>query len=295
MTYGLDLVYTSSILLIGTSVLILSYLLQKSTSEVEEDDRDFLDPLPPMLGIIWPLVLLLSNTLVQFYSNHYLDQLEKKLQKTGVSYILNAEQFVALRYVAGIICCALSLLIIASLNPKQGALLIILLATSGGFMFPLAWLSDTRRRREKDVIKTLPVYLDFITMAVEAGLNLAGALQQAMSKGPDGAMKNEFSILMRDLRAGVTRADALKRMSDRILVKDVTSFVNAMVQAEKMGSSMAKTLRLQADQRRTERFQRAEKQAMQAPVKLIFPLIAFIFPVTFIVLGFPILMKFLGT
>ena len=131
-------------------------------------------------------------------------------------------------------------------------------------------------------------------MAVEAGLNLPGAVQQAMSKGPDGALKNEFSIVMRDLRSGLSRSDALKRMSDRLDINDITSFVNAMVQAEKMGSSMAKTLRLQSDQRRTERFQRAEKQAMQAPVKLIFPLIAFIFPVTFIILGFPIAMKFLS-
>ena len=73
----------------------------------------------------------------------------------------------------------------------------------------------------------------------------------------------------------------------------ISFFVNAMVQAEKMGSSMATALRIQSEQRRTERFQRAEKVAMEAPVKLIFPLIMFIFPVTFIVLGFPIAMKFL--
>ena len=131
-------------------------------------------------------------------------------------------------------------------------------------------------------------------MSVEAGLNLSGALQQAMQKGPDGPLRNEFSIVMRDLRAGVTRAEALKRMAERLDVEDITRFVNAMVQAEKMGSSMAATLRIQSEQRRTERFQRAEKKAMEAPVKLIFPLIVFIFPVTFIVLGFPIVMKFLA-
>jgi tight adherence protein C len=161
-------------------------------------------------------------------------------------------------------------------------------------MFPLVWLSDSRKRREKAVIRALPVYLDFITMAVEAGLNLTGALQQAMQKGPKGPLRNEFGVVLRDLRAGITRADALRRMSDRLQVSDITGFVNAMIQAERMGASLAAALRLQSEQRRNERFQRAEKMAMQAPVKLIFPLIVFIFPVTFIVLGFPIVMKFLA-
>ena len=219
--------------------------------------------------------------------------MERNLQTTGVGYLLNAEQFVALRMVAAIITFLLALLMVAALNPNQ-ALLILAISPLAGYLFPLVWLSDTRKRREISVIRALPVYLDFITMAVEAGLNLPGALQQAMQKGPDGALKNEFNILMRDLRSGVSRGDALKRLAARLDITDITSFVNAMVQAEKMGSSMAKTLRLQSDQRRTERFQRAEKQAMQAPVKLIFPLIAFIFPVTFIVLGFPIVMKFLN-
>jgi tight adherence protein C len=131
-------------------------------------------------------------------------------------------------------------------------------------------------------------------MAVEAGLNLTGALQQAMQKGPKGPLRNEFGVVLRDLRAGITRADALRRMVDRLQVNDITGFVNAMIQAERMGASLAATLRLQSEQRRNERFQRAEKMAMQAPVKLIFPLIVFIFPVTFIVLGFPIVMKFLA-
>jgi tight adherence protein C len=83
-------------------------------------------------------------------------------------------------------------------------------------------------------------------------------------------------------------------MADRLDIKEVTSFVSSMIQAEKMGSSMAAVLRVQADQRRNERFQRAEKLAMEAPIKLVGPLIIFIFPVTFIVLGFPIAMKFMS-
>lgn len=285
-------VYLVSVLSIGAGIALLAYLLNKMLPDVVADDRTHMDPPPAGLKVIWPLILMVSILVENFYTNKVLDQIEKKLQTTGVSYILTAEQFVALRFVAAMITLLLSIIIIAALNPS-GALLILSLAALGGYMFPLVWLSDTRKRREIAVIRALPVFLDFTTMAVEAGLNLSGALQQAMIKGPDSPLRNEFAIVMRDLRSGVTRSEALKRMAQRLDIADINTFVNAMVQAEKMGSSMATALRIQSEQRRTERFQRAEKVAMEAPVKLIFPLIMFIFPVTFIVLGFPIAMKFL--
>jgi len=129
---------------------------------------------------------------------------------------------------------------------------------------------------------------------VESGLNLQGALGQAMEKAPPGPLRNEFAIVLRDLRSGLSRAEALRRMADRLDISEITSFVSSIVQAEKMGASLATVLRLQSEQRRSERFLRAEKMAMEAPVKLVGPLIIFIFPVTFIVLGFPIVMKFMA-
>jgi tight adherence protein C len=177
---------------------------------------------------------------------------------------------------------------------KGGQPIWVLFTVILGFVLPDIWLNDTRKRRELGVIRAMPTYLDFITMAVEAGLNLQGALGQAMENAPPSPLRNEFGIVLRDLRSGLPRAEALRRMADRLDIKEVTSFVSSMIQAEKMGSSMAAVLRVQAEQRRNERFQRAEKLAMEAPIKLVGPLIIFIFPVTFIVLGFPIAMKFMS-
>ena len=132
-----------------------------------------------------------------------------------------------------------------------------------------------------------------MVMSVEAGLNMAGAISQAVAKGPAGPLKSEFAFVLRDLRAGLTRAEALRRMEERLRLPQISSFVSAVIQAERMGASLGSTFRAQAEQRRAERFQRAEQLAMEAPVKLIFPLVAFIFPVTFLVLVFPIAMKFL--
>ncbi len=288
-----DTFYLLSIVLFGACVMIFSYITQTSAPEIEEDDRTYMDPVPGGLKMIWPLILLVSMVIENIFSNAYFDKIEKKLHRTGVNFMLTAEQFVALRFTAALICFVLALLMVLSLQPEKHGMLMIFLVTLGGFFFPLVWLSDKRKRREQDVIRALPVYLDFTTMAVEAGLNLSGALQQAMNKGPDGPLRQEFSIIMRDLRAGVSRSEAFKRMAERLDMPDISSFVNAMVQAEKSGSGMASTLRIQSEQRRNERFQRAEKQAMEAPVKLVFPLIVFIFPVTFLIVGFPIAMKIL--
>ncbi len=178
---------------------------------------------------------------------------------------------------------------LGSLDPTM-----LLLGVIGGFFLPTLWLRDARIRRDKAVLKTLPTYLDFITMSVEAGLNLTGAINQAMDKGPVGPLRHEFYMVVRDLRAGLPRAEALRRMEKRMGLLEITSFVGTVIQAEKMGARLGEALRIQAEQRRTERFQRAEKLAMEAPVKLIGPLLLFIFPVTFIVLGFPIVMKFIG-
>jgi len=116
-----------------------------------------------------------------------------------------------------------------------------------------------------------------------------------MEKGPSGPLRHEFFLVVRDLRSGLSRSEALRRMDARLGMSEITSFVGTVIQAEKMGARLGSALRAQSEQRRTERFQRAEKLAMEAPVKLIGPLMMFIFPVTFIVLGFPIAMKFLNS
>ena len=132
-----------------------------------------------------------------------------------------------------------------------------------------------------------PLILISSPMCVEAGLNFQGALGQAMEKAPPGPMRNEFAIVLRDMRSGLARAEALRRMAGRLDITEITSFVSSIIQAEKMGASLAAVLRVQADQRRNERFQRAEKTAMQAPVKLVGPTYHIYFSSDFYHLRFP--------
>ncbi len=243
--------------------------------------------------LIWPLVLFLEYHVTSKIDSEKLEKMTNRLNLSGVSFLMTAEQFYALKIVSDFIVAGL--VILMQLMLKDFSLTYLTLGLLLGFYYPDIWLSDARKKRFKLVQKAMPMFLDFITMAVEAGLNLTGALNQVVQKGPEGALKQEFFMVVRDLRSGLPRAEALRRMEARLQMPEVSSFVGTVIQAEKMGASLGKALRSQAEQRRTERFQRAEKQAMEAPVKLIGPLMMFIFPVTFIVIGFPIAMKFLSS
>jgi len=287
-----SLQFDIAVLSTGLFIFFSFWFFRQLQNMVMEEDRSYMDPLPLGLKVIWPAIQIISFFFCSLLPYEMMERIEKKLSHTGVSYLLTAEQFVAVRIIS--IFCGFIFGVIALAALEKDLPIVILVTTILGYLLPDMWLRDTRIRRENAIIRAMPVYLDFITMSVEAGLNLQGALGQAMEKAPPGPLRNEFGIVLRDLRAGLPRSEALRRMADRIDVKEVTSFVSSMIQAEKMGSSMANVLRIQAEQRRSERFQRAEKLAMEAPIKLVGPLIMFIFPVTFIVLGFPIAMKFLN-
>jgi tight adherence protein C len=278
-------------LLFGFCTLLTLYALTRLRQEVPQEDREYMDALPPILRLIWPLVRFLEYHITSFMPAAALERTHEKLQLSGVGYLMNAEQFFAVRILSMLGTFVFVYYCLDMLHKQAPEYLV--LAILAGFYYPSLWLGDVKGRRYKEVQRTLPVYLDFITMAVEAGLNLTGAINQAMDKGPAGALRHEFYMVVRDLRSGLPRADALRRMERRLRMSEITSFVGAVIQAEKMGARLGAALRSQAEQRRTERFQRAEKQAMEAPVKLIGPLLMLIFPTTFIVLGFPIAMKFL--
>jgi tight adherence protein C len=160
-------------------------------------------------------------------------------------------------------------------------------------VLPWAWLRDARRRREWEIVRDLSVYVDMLTLALEAGGALSVALRVATERMPDSALRRAFHRVQNDLRAGRSRADALRALAQRVDSPPVTSLVAALVQAESSGGSLTGVLRSQSEQRLNERFARAEKLALEAPVKLLAPLILCIFPCTFLVLAFPVMVRLL--
>ncbi|MEZ0600649.1 type II secretion system F family protein [Paraburkholderia sp. IW21] len=281
-------------LLVSFGVVLVVALCLKSvsglTAVVSDEDRTYLDPLPKPLRMLWPLVNFVAHHFGHIFGDKLVEKTEDQLRLTSLLFLMNARQFLSLSLVSSILVTLVALVLMLALG--MFSLWVLIGAALLGYFYPRIWTRDVRRRHVAAILKHLPIYLDFLTLGVEAGLNINGAIQKAVEKGPEGPLRREFEHVLRDLKSGLNRTEALRRFDERQRVKEVTNLVGAVVQAERMGAGLAKTLRFQSVQRRVERFQRAEKQAMEAPVKLVFPLLMFIFPVTFIVLGFPIAMKF---
>lgn len=167
----------------------------------------------------------------------------------------------------------------------------LLLALS--LFYPGWWLRQARRQRHEEIERALPFVLDLLTLSVEAGIDFMTAVRRIVERREPDALGEELIRVFRQIQVGKTRREALRDMAQRVNHPDLYAVTNALVQADELGSSIGTALRLQADQMRVRRYQRAEKLANEAPVKLLFPLIAFIFPAVFIVLMGPILMELL--
>lgn len=165
------------------------------------------------------------------------------------------------------------------------------LAAASGAALPCMALRDRIRTRQRQVLRELPGYLDLLTLALEAGCALNSALQMAVQRSPASPLRMALERSLQEMRAGSQRAEALRRLERRVGVAALGAAVAAIVQAEATGVSLAPVIRAQALRGTRERFARAEKLAMEAPVKMLAPLVLCIFPCTFIVIGFPIAVR----
>jgi tight adherence protein C len=282
-------------LLFGVAGALLVWLLARAVVTIPPEDRQYKDAPPLAFRLMWWPIQWCSHAIGRFVAEDGAAALPVKLRKAGLDFSISAAQFVSARLMCALLVAIVFCWMLGSLA-QAGAMAYLQAGLAGalcGWIYPAIWLKDRIAQRRSLLQKSMPFYLDIITLCVEAGLNLQGALLAGVEKGPPGALRDEFQRVLRDIRAGKGRAASLRAMGERINEPSVVNFVSAVIQAERVGMNLGPVLRAQADQRRAERFLRAEKLAMEAPVKLLFPLIAFIFPCTFIVLFFPLVMKLL--
>ncbi|WP_235737500.1 type II secretion system F family protein [Nocardioides alcanivorans] len=167
----------------------------------------------------------------------------------------------------------------------QSAPVIVLGLAAGaalGFFAPNIWLYNTAVKREEALLKELPDAIDLLTISVEAGLGFDAALQQVARK-TEGPLAGELARVLQEMQIGRSRADALRALGERTQVKDLKTFVSAMVQADAVGIPVGQVLRVQSSEMRTKRRQRAEEKAGQVPVKIMVPVILFILPCLLII------------
>jgi len=272
--------------LAALAVVVFIVSTRQIVAEVPQDNRQYMDPPPKFYRFTWPLVLVMAHHFGWLLREGASARMRDSLLRAGQDYTLTPAQFFAGKLLAAIVVALVLGFTMSQVH--QSALTYALAGAVFGHYWPEMWLRDMAKSRNLRILKGLPFFLDIVTMAVEGGLNLSSALQTAVDKMPPGPLVAEVNRLLREVRAGKPRTDAMRDMAARLDFGPIGSLVSALVQGEMMGSSLGPILRAQSEQRRTERFQRAEKLALEAPVKMLGPLIMCIFPCTFIVIGFPI-------
>lgn len=280
----------------GLAVALVAGVFARAVFSLPPDNRQYLDPPPWGFRLVWWPIRLVAAVLQRCWPAAWWRPTQQRLQAAGLTHHLNPAQFQASRWVCATVVAGSAFWVAhtyaawgLAMQPRWA----VGLGALAGYLYPGVWLRDRLERHRRAVVQALPFLLDTTTLCVEAGLTFHGALQQAVAHGPAGPLRDELLRVLRDIRAGKTRADSLEAMAQRLNEPGLTQLCQAVLQAERLGMALGPILRAQADQRRQERFLRAEKLAMQAPVKMLFPLIAFIFPATFIVLFFPIAIRFM--
>ena len=303
-------------LLIGLLVFFLLWALigifQETASEAYEIQEKEEEVESPILKLLLPLARIFANLLrplfrgekgptilfqqdqsfrLSDYFFRFTSQwrrfIQKRLIGAGLQDKLDPLEIVGLQFVGLLLGLAFGGYVYFMLGSTTflsiGALL--------GFFLPLLSISEKAAARKQEIQIALPYVLDLLTLSVEAGMDFTQALQRIIATSPRNALTEELARMLQQIQIGKPRQEALREFAERTDLEDARSIVQALIQADELGSPLGPILRIQAEQLRTKRAQRAEKLAQEAPVKMLAPLIGCIFPTVFIILFGPIIIK----
>jgi tight adherence protein C len=238
-----------------------------------------------------PILRGIARGLNRLTPQRNLEVMRHRLDVAGNPNDWTVVDFLGVRGLSALVFLGISVFI-ASFSHGNPVFILLLVCsfTLLGFYMPLVWLNLKARARQTEIQKALPDALDLLTISVEAGLGLDASIQKVTYKW-DNELSRGFARVLTEVRVGKLRRDALRDMADRMDVPDVTNFVAAVIQAEQLGVSITNVMRIQSEQMRIKRRQRAQEKAQQAPIKMLIPLAFLIFPSMFIVLLGPAVLR----
>jgi tight adherence protein C len=241
--------------------------------------------------VLAPATTRLASIPLKLNPRMNIEAIGARLLAAGLAQRISSSSFLAIKGGA-MIGCALLGLVFAALASFVSAIVLLPVLAVIGFIGPDFILSSRVRKRRDAVRSALPDALDLLAVSVEAGLGFDGAVTK-LTEHMSGPLIDEFGLLLSEIRMGESRQTALRNMASRIGAPELSSFVRAVVQADQLGISLGRILRVQATDTRLRRQAAAEEKAMKAPIKMLFPTVLFIFPALFVVLLGPALMSIL--
>ena len=231
------------------------------------DGRKTERKIPLLMRLLLPLV----PNLARFVSGRAFErprrEAEWMLVAAGLEGLLSATEFVALKFLMPLVCggaWCLSLVFLGTLVPdsffSQNLFVLCLLGVAWFYVYPLVWLRGALRRRHLEITRALPFVLDLLTLSVEAGMDFMGALQRNCARRRLDALNEELIRMTREIQVGTPRRVALRNMAARVRLPDLKGVTHALIQADELGVSIGSILRIQSEQLRGRRFDRAEKR-----------------------------------
>lgn len=253
------------------------------------DERQVLLRTSPLDRILLPVVRALGRRVRAVTPAGWVSSLDRRVRLAGSPAAWSVERALALKLVLAVTGgLALPVVTGAALSPKLIGAAVV--AAWVGYVLPDALLHARGRERQKLILRELPDTLDQLTISVEAGLGFDAAVARVATSG-DGPLAEELRRVLAEVKVGVPRSDAFRRLLERTDVYELRHFVLALQQAEQYGLPVARVLRIQSGELRLKRRQRAEEEAMKIPVKIVFPLVFCIFPALFVVLLGPAMIR----
>jgi len=257
----------------------------------EEENVTDARQLPFSERLLVPFKTKLKNEVSRKTPKGVFEQLELKAERAGEPYGIGATGWIVIRIICAVIIpVSAVLLMVDSEYAIAMRVLLVICSFAAAWLLPNLLLDYYIRNRGKVLTRQLPDALDILTVSVESGLSFDSAVVKLVEKSKNDIAK-EFEKVISEVQLGKTRRDALKNMAQRCDADDVRVFISAIIQAEQLGVSIGRVLRIQAEQIRTKRRQRAEELAIKAPVKMIIPLVLFVFPGLFVVILGPALIQ----
>ncbi len=279
---ALSLAVTIRLVLGGKRIRALERLRLLGIEDLREDDEDILKR-PFLDRTVGAFLRSVVAAIGQATPGRVLGAVEERLDRAGNPNNVKPNAFLASSAITGAIAFAAVWGLLRAIGVPAGR--VTTLAGACGAMagyLPSLRLSRQAGRRQKEIRRSLPDIMDLLIVSVQAGLTFDMALLRVVDKFK-GTVSDEFGKALREMQLGKSRKDALKDMADRVGVHELGLMVNAVIQAEQLGVGISQVLELQSDLMRDKRQQAVEEQAMKAPVKMLFPMVFFIFPAIFIV------------
>lgn len=238
--------------------------------------------------VIIPIIRRVGEFSARFTPQKAIQDTARRLELAGNPWPIDASTFLAIRFILAVVLGGFLTAVIFISPPSNPSdnFMYIGGATFAGFFLPHLLLTSKITKRQNEIRKAMPDALDLLTVCVEAGLGFDAAMSKVSEKW-ENELSLAFARTIREVQLGKVRREALKSMADRLGIAEMTSFVAAIIQSEQLGVSMAKVLRIQSDQMRMKRRQRAEEEAHKAPIKMLIPMALLIFPSIMIIILTP--------